>query len=85
MKILQLKNIFPHCRVARYNLAVWQNNETQSLYFIGREVLNAGQEGEPDTGMLKLFESLLTESFFKKKQSGTPFMMELHLKIREYS
>ncbi len=56
MKILQIKNIFPNSKVARYNLAVWQKNQDGSLYFIGREVEHAGSIGEPDTGILKLFE-----------------------------
>lgn len=56
MKIKQIKDIFPNIRVARYNLAAWQKDGKDSLYFIGREVIEAGKEGEPDTGILKLFE-----------------------------
>lgn len=56
MKIQQIKNIFPDIPVARYNLAVWQKSEDGSLCFIGREVTVAGEIGEPDTGLLKLFE-----------------------------
>ncbi len=56
MKIHQIKNIFPEVDVARYNLAVWQNPNQDSLYCIGREVAKPGESGEPDTGLLKLFE-----------------------------
>ncbi|MFZ2026687.1 MAG: hypothetical protein WAV30_05355 [Microgenomates group bacterium] len=56
MKILQIKNVFPNVTVARYNLAVWQKPQGDSLYFIGREVDQPGNTGEPDTGILKLFE-----------------------------
>jgi len=56
MKILHSKNLFPSSQVARYNLAVWEKSSTDSLFFIGREVLQAGAVGEPDTGILKLFE-----------------------------
>jgi predicted GH43/DUF377 family glycosyl hydrolase len=56
MKINQIKNIFPDIQLARYNLGVWQNSKKNSLCFIGREVVKAGEFGEPDTGILKLFE-----------------------------
>ncbi len=56
MKIHQIKHIFPNIAVARYNLAVWQKPNEDSLSFIGREVTSAGADGEPDTGLLKLFE-----------------------------
>ncbi len=56
MKIQEIRNIFPDLRVARYNLAAWQNPQGNSVYFIGREVARAGDQGEPDTGILKLFE-----------------------------
>ncbi len=56
MIINQIKNIFPDVQVARYNLGVWQKSEEDSLCFIGREVATAGEPGEPDTGVLKLFE-----------------------------
>jgi predicted GH43/DUF377 family glycosyl hydrolase len=56
MKILQIKNIFPDSTAARYNLAVWQKTEDGELYFIGREVVKPGDKGEPDNGILKLFE-----------------------------
>jgi predicted GH43/DUF377 family glycosyl hydrolase len=56
MKINQIKNIFPNVQVARYNLSVWQNSNQDTLCFIGREVAEAGLTGEPDNGILKLFE-----------------------------
>lgn len=56
MKIKQIKKIFPDTSVARYNVAVWQQTNRDSLFFIGREVAQAGKTGEPDTGILKLFE-----------------------------
>ncbi len=56
MKINQIKNIFPGIQDARYNLGVWQKSKKESLFFIGREVAKAGEIGEPDTGILKLFE-----------------------------
>jgi len=56
MKFHQIKNIFPDNHTARYNLAVWQKTETDSLCFIGREVEVPGEVGEPDNGILKLFE-----------------------------
>lgn len=56
MKIQEIKSIFPDHRVARYNLAAWQKPESDSVYFIGREVVHAGGQGEPDNGILKLFE-----------------------------
>lgn len=56
MKINRIKNIFPNTQVARYNLGVWQKSQEDSLCFIGREVIEAGEAGEPDTGILKLFE-----------------------------
>lgn len=48
--------MFPDQRVARYNLAAWQHPESDTVYFIGREVTKAGKKGQPDTGILKLFE-----------------------------
>jgi len=56
MKIHQIKNIFPDIRVARFNLAAWQKIGSDSIYFIGREVAKPAKLGEPDTGILKLFE-----------------------------
>lgn len=56
MKIQQIKEVFPNLAVARFNLAVWQHGNQDSLSFIGREVTEPGTLGEPDTGILKLFE-----------------------------
>ena len=56
MKIQQFRNIFPDLQIARFNLAAWQNRDSGLIYFIGREVAEAGARGEPDTGVLKLFE-----------------------------
>ncbi|MBI3954742.1 hypothetical protein HY333_01725 [Candidatus Collierbacteria bacterium] len=56
MKFNQIKNIFPNSNIARYNVAVWQKSENDSLCFIGREVTKAGEIGEPDNNILKLFE-----------------------------
>jgi len=56
MQIKQIKRIFPDTRIARYNLAVWQKTNQDSIFFIGREVSQPGTAGEPDNGVLKLFE-----------------------------
>lgn len=56
MKIKSIKDIFPNAGVARFNLAVWQKSGEDSVCFIGREVIAPGNIGEPDTGILKLFE-----------------------------
>lgn len=56
MKIKQIKDIFPNVSVARFNLAVWQKAGVDSLNFIGREVSSPGENGQPDNGILKLFE-----------------------------
>lgn len=56
MNIKEIRHIFPDHQVARYNLAAWQNPRSDSIYFLGREVARAGTKGEPDTGILKLFE-----------------------------
>ncbi|MFH0773365.1 MAG: hypothetical protein V1922_03570 [bacterium] len=56
MNSIQFKQIFPNTLVARYNLAVWQQSSQDSLFFIGREVAHAAVTGEPDNGILKLFE-----------------------------
>jgi predicted GH43/DUF377 family glycosyl hydrolase len=56
MKIQVIRPIFPDHRVARYNLAAWHKTASDSVYVLGREVLRAGENGEPDTGRLKLYE-----------------------------
>ena len=37
-------------------MAAWQKRDADSILFIGREVAEAGVTGEPDVGVLKLFE-----------------------------
>ncbi|RJR28292.1 hypothetical protein C4564_05705 [Candidatus Microgenomates bacterium] len=56
MKIKRIKGLFPNTAVARYNLAAWKKKESNSIFFMGREVSKPGKKGEPDTGILKLFE-----------------------------
>jgi len=56
MKIKRIRGLFPNTSVARYNLAAWQKKTSSSVYFMGREVSKPGIKGEPDTGILKLFE-----------------------------
>ncbi|OGM75390.1 hypothetical protein A2382_03145 [Candidatus Woesebacteria bacterium RIFOXYB1_FULL_38_16] len=56
MKVKKIQDLFPNTAVARYNLAAWQKKGGDSIYFIGREVTKPGHHGEPDTGILKLFE-----------------------------
>lgn len=56
MKINQIKDIFPNIDLARFNMAVWQKADGDSLFFIAREVARPAENGEPDTGILKLFE-----------------------------
>ncbi len=56
MNIKQIKNIFPDVQIARFNLGAWQKSEEETICFIGREVAIAGESGEPDSGILKLFE-----------------------------
>ncbi len=56
MRIQKIQGLFPNTPIARYNLAAWQKSQGDSVYFIGREVARPGDYGEPDTGVLKLFE-----------------------------
>jgi len=56
MKIKQQRNIFPNQHIARFNLTAWQKHDSDSIYFMGREVMKPATVGEPDTGILKLFE-----------------------------
>lgn len=79
MKILQIKNIFPNVTVARYNLAVWQKAQGSSLYFIGREVTQAGTVGEPDTGILKLFEVGVNGEIIQEKIIWKPLYDGINL------
>jgi len=79
MKIKQIKNIFPDIQVARYNLAVWQKTGENSLCFIGREVAKAGKLGEPDTGILKLFEVGSDGSLIQEKVIWKPIYEGINL------
>jgi len=72
MKFHKMRNIFPQNNVARYNLAVWQKSHENSLFLIGREVAEPGKEGEPDTGILKLFEVDTNGSITQEKVIWKP-------------
>lgn len=79
MKIKQIKDIFPNIRVARFNVAVWQKTGEDSLYFIGREVTTAGKKGEPDTGLLKLFEVSSSGKLIREKVIWKPLYEGINL------
>lgn len=79
MKIHQIKNIFPDVEVARFNLAVWEKSKKGSLFFIGREVAEAGKIGEPDTGVLKLFEVSKTGALVQEKTIWKPLYDGINL------
>ena len=79
MKIKQIKDIFPNSVVARFNLAVWQKPGDDSLHFIGREVAEAGQTGEPDNGILKLFEVSKTGKLLQGKVIWKPIYDGINL------
>lgn len=79
MKFIQVKNIFPNTSVARFNLAVWQTAGKDSLYFIGREVTKAGEMGEPDTGILKLFEVSKDGALLREKTIWKPVYEGINL------
>jgi predicted GH43/DUF377 family glycosyl hydrolase len=79
MNIHQIKNIFPNIHVARYNLAVWQNSHDESLYFIGREVTKPGKTGQPDTGVLKLFEMAPDGTVLQEKTLWKPIYDSISL------
>lgn len=79
MKIKQIKNIFPDIHVARFNLAVWQKIGVDSLCFIGREVARAGAIGEPDTGILKLFEVARDGTLVQEKVIWKPIYDGINL------
>ncbi|HLE48639.1 MAG TPA: hypothetical protein VI819_01245 [Patescibacteria group bacterium] len=72
MKIKNIKNLFPGSRVSRYNMAAWQNLHNDSVYFIGREVKRPGSRGEPDTGVLKLFELDISGNIVHKRLIWKP-------------
>jgi len=79
MKIKEIKDIFPNIKVARYNLAVWQKSEDSALCFMGREVAEAGEEGEPDTGILKLFEVAQDDSIAHERVIWKPIYNGINL------
>lgn len=79
MKIQQFRNIFPDLKIARFNLAAWQNTDSNSVYFIGREVTEAGLEGEPDTGVLKLFEVSAEGSIIHERLIWKPMYEGINL------
>ena len=79
MKIKQIKEIFPDIQVARFNMAVWQKAEEDSLCFIGREVTTPGETGEPDTGILKLFEVNKNGSHVQEKIIWKPIYEGINL------
>ena len=79
MKFIQVKNIFPITQVARFNLAVWQTVGKDSLYFIGREVTKVGEMGEPDTGILKLFEVSKDGALLREKTIWKPVFEGINL------
>ena len=56
MNIKLLRNIFPNQQIARFNLTAWQKSNSDSVFFMGREVSKPGTVGQPDTAILKLFE-----------------------------
>lgn len=79
MKVKQIKNIFPDMQVARFNMAVWQRKGEDSLSFIGREVASPGEKGEPDNGILKLFEVSLDGSLLQEKVIWKPIYEGINL------
>ncbi|CAN5198199.1 hypothetical protein BH11PAT1_BH11PAT1_5320 [soil metagenome] len=79
MKIKQIKDLFPDIHVARFNVAVWQNADTDSVFFIGREVTTAGILGQPDTGLLKLFEVSRSGELFAEKVIWKPIYDGINL------
>lgn len=79
MNIKQIKDIFPDIRVARFNLAVWQKPGENSLYFIGREVETPAKKGEPDTGILKLFEVSKDGALIQEKVIWKPIYDGMNL------
>lgn len=79
MRIHQIKDIFSDTRVSRYNLTVWQKSKEDSLCFIGREVTKPGKMGEPDTGVLKLFEISKDKSIIQERVIWKPLYDGINL------
>ncbi|MFA6602203.1 MAG: hypothetical protein WCT01_00215 [Candidatus Shapirobacteria bacterium] len=79
MKIQQIRNIFPNLQVARFNLAAWQKLNSDSVYLIGREVVKASALGQPDTGILKLFELSSEGSIVQERTIWEPMFEGINL------
>lgn len=79
MQFKQIKDVFPNIEVARFNLAVWQKSDEDSLSFIGREVEKPGVPGEPDTGILKLFEAHTDGTLIQEKTIWKPIYEGINL------
>jgi|SRR3989344_3227950 len=79
MKLKKIKDIFPNIKISRYNLAVWQKSKDSSLCFIGREVTKAEKEGEPDIGILKLFEVSKDNSIIQERVIWRPIYDGINL------
>ena len=79
MKIKQIKDIFPNSESARFNLAVWQNPGETTISFIGREVTAPGEIGQPDNGILKLFEVDQKGTIIQEKIIWKPIFDGLNL------
>ena len=79
MKIIQIKDIFPDIGVARYNLAVWQKSDDDTLCFIGREVIKGGDVGQPDNGVLKLFEVSMDGQILHEREIWKPLYDGINL------
>jgi len=79
MKIIQTRDIFPDIGAARYNLAVWQKSEDDTLCFIGREVIKGGDIGQPDNGILKLFEVSMEGKIIHEREIWKPLYDGINL------
>lgn len=75
----RIRAIFPDIGVARFNLAVWQKSGEDSMCFIGREVHTPGGIGEPDTGILKLFEVNADGTLIHEKTIWKPIYEGINL------
>jgi len=80
MKIQQFRNLFPDVQIARFNMAAWQKRDSDSIFFIGREVGEPGKNGEPDTGVLKLFEVNGDGSIAHERVIWKPMLEGINLK-----
>lgn len=75
----QIKHIFPDIHFARFNMAVWQKSGEDTLNFIGRVVAKPGETGEPDTGILKLFEANANGAIIREKVIWQPIYEGINL------